>query len=267
MDLLEKNKRIYFASDVHLGLYPPDRSLEREKLFVEWIKEIRRDAAEIYLLGDIFDFWHEYKRVVPRGFTRFLGTLSETVDQGVKVHFFTGNHDIWIYDYLPSETGVMVYREHITRVINGKKFFIGHGDGLGKGDTGYKLLKGIFTNSVLQWLFARLHPNFSLWFGLNWSKHSRYAKGVIPEDFAGEEKEYQLKFARETLQAEHYDYFVFGHRHIPMDITIGEKSRLINLGDWINNFTYAVFDGNEMKINAFRGMNHHEVLKMHLSLD
>jgi UDP-2,3-diacylglucosamine hydrolase len=264
---LEKSKKIYFASDVHLGLYPPERSLEREKVFVAWFKDIREDATDIYLLGDIFDFWHEYKRVVPRGFTRFLGTLAETVDSGVNVHFFTGNHDIWVYDYLPSETGVKIYREHITRELGGKKFFIGHGDGLGKGDKGYKMLKAIFTNKVLQWLFARLHPNFSMSFGLNWSKHSRYAKGIIPEDFTGEENEFQLLFAKEKLKTEAYDFFVFGHRHIPMDIRIGNQARLINLGDWINNFTYAVFDGEEMHLKAYRDLNHHEIINMKLSAD
>ena len=264
---MEKNKKIYFASDVHLGLYPPERSLEREKVFVDWFKDIRTDASDIYLLGDIFDFWHEYKRVVPRGFTRFLGTLSETVDSGVNVHFFTGNHDIWVYDYLPSETGVKIYREHITRELSGKKFFIGHGDGLGKGDKGYKMLKAVFTNKLLQWLFARLHPNFSLSFGLNWSKHSRYAKGIIPEEFAGEEKEFQLEFAKEKLKTENYDFFVFGHRHIPMDIRIGDSTRLINLGDWINNFTYAVFDGEEMQLKAYRALNHHEILRMKLEAE
>lgn len=261
---MEKGKKIYFASDVHLGLYPPERSLEREKLFVEWFKEIRQDAAEIYLLGDIFDFWHEYKRVVPRGFTRFLGTLSETVDSGIKVHYFTGNHDIWVYDYLPTETGVTVYKEHITKSINGKTFFMGHGDGVGKGDNGYKLLKGIFTNKVLQWMFARLHPNFSIGFGHAWSKKSRYGKGIIPEDFAGEEKEFQLKFAKEKVKNEPIDYFVFGHRHIPMDIQVGDSARLINLGDWINNFTYAEFDGAELELKAFRNMNHHKFIKMKL---
>jgi UDP-2,3-diacylglucosamine hydrolase len=252
---------------VHLGLHPPDKSLEREKLFVEWFKEIRHDAAAIYLLGDIFDFWHEYKRVVPRGFTRFLGTLSETIDSGIPVHFFTGNHDIWIYDYLPTETGVKLYREHITTDIHGKTFFIGHGDGLGKGDVGYKILKGVFTNKVLQWLFSRLHPNFSMWFGHNWSKSSRYAKGIIPEDFAGEKKEFQIQFAKETLKNQAIDYFVFGHRHIPMDVQIGNKARLINLGDWINNFTYAVFDGDDLELKAFRNKNHHDFIIMNLALD
>lgn len=262
---MEEKKNFYFVSDVHLGLHPPEKSLEREKLFVEWLKEIREDAAEIFLLGDIFDFWHEYKRVVPRGFTRFLGTLAETVDRGVQVHFFTGNHDIWVYDYLPKETGVIVYRQHITREINGKKFFIGHGDGLGKGDHGYKLLKGIFTNTVLQWLFARLHPNFSMWFGNTWSKNSRYAKGIIPEDFAGEGQELQVRFAKDTLKHEFYDYFIFGHRHLPMDIIIGEQSRMINLGDWINNFTYAKFDGKDVELIPFRNLNHHDILRLHLS--
>ncbi|NTV84645.1 MAG: UDP-2,3-diacylglucosamine diphosphatase, partial [Bacteroidales bacterium] len=176
MSLAGKGK-IYFISDVHLGLYPPEKSLIREHLLVNWLEGIKEDAAELYLLGDIFDFWHEYKYVAPRGFTRFLGKVAELADRGVQLHYFKGNHDIWIYDYLPDEIGLTLYRQHITRHINGKKFFIGHGDGIGSGDNGYKLMKWGFTNKVLQWLFARIHPNASMAFGKRWSKSSRYAKG------------------------------------------------------------------------------------------
>lgn len=258
--------KYYFASDVHLGLYPLEKSREREKKFVEWLNEIKADAKEIYLCGDIFDFWHEWKRVVPRGFTRTLGTISSLTDAGIEVHFFTGNHDIWTYNYLPEETGVILHTEHITKEIEGKKFYIGHGDGIGKGDNGYKLLKGIFTNNILQWLFKRLHPNFSMGFGLNWSKNSRYSKGIIPEEFLGVDKEYQPRFVKETLKNEYFDFFIFGHRHIPMDITFGEKSRMINLGDWINNFTYAVFDGENLELKAFQNQNYHDFLKMKVEI-
>ena len=241
--------KIYFISDLHLGLYPPERSAERERLLVNWLDGIKHDAAELFLLGDIFDFWHEYRHVVPRGFTRFLGKIAELSDLGVKLHYFTGNHDIWVYNYLPTEIGLSLYRHHITRTLNGKRFFIGHGDGIGSGDTGYKLMKWGFTNKVLQWLFARIHPNASMAFGKRWSRSSRYAKGIVADPYRGDDHELQVLFARDTLTKEHFDYFIFGHRHIPFDVQVG-NSRVVNLGDWINNFTYAVWDGTELALHS-----------------
>ncbi|MFW5655976.1 MAG: UDP-2,3-diacylglucosamine diphosphatase [Bacteroidota bacterium] len=262
---MNKKGKYYFASDVHLGLYPPEQSREREKLFAAWLKEISSDAREVFLCGDIFDFWHEWKHVVPRGFTRVLGAIAHLTDNGIPVHFFTGNHDIWIYDYLEKETGVDVHRKHIVRELEGKRFFIGHGDAVGKGDIGYKLLKGIFTNKVLQWLFARLHPNFSMMFGLGWSKKSRYSKGIIPEEFQGVDKEYQPRFVIDTLKnQEHFDYFVFGHRHIPMDITFLGKTRMINLGDWINSFTYGIFDGVGFDLKVYQNAGNPNILKLNV---
>ncbi len=243
-------KNIYFISDVHLGLYPPEKSAERERILVSWLNSIKEDAAEIYLLGDIFDFWHEYKHVVPRGFTRFLGKLAELSDRGIRLHLFTGNHDVWIYDYLPSEIGLTLHRQHILCDFNGKKFFIGHGDGLGPWDKGYKILKWAFTNRVLQFFFARLHPNAAVGFGKKWSKSSRYAKGIIAEGYQGDDKEFQVRFAKQYIQTEHIDYFIFGHRHVPFDVQIAEQTHVINVGDWINNFTYAVWDGNELAIHS-----------------
>ena len=243
------DKKVYFISDLHLGLYPPERSTEREKVLVNWLGQISADAAELYLMGDIFDFWHEYRHVVPRGFTRFLGKLAEMSDNGVKLHFFTGNHDIWVYDYLPAEIGLTLYRDPVVREMDGRKFFLGHGDGLGPGDHGYKLMKWGFTNKVLQWLFARIHPNASIAFGKRWSKSSRYTKGIIAESYRGDDQELQVVFAKETLQKEHFDYFIFGHRHIPFDIQIG-GARVINLGDWIVHFTYAVWDGKELELHS-----------------
>ena len=242
--------KYYFISDAHLGLHPPVESSEREKLLVSWLDSIKNDVRELFLVGDIFDFWHEYKRVVPRGFIRFLGKLAEISDLGAKIHFFTGNHDIWAYDYFPTEIGMQVHREHIIREINGLRLFIGHGDGLGSGDKGYKLMKFIFTNRTLQWLFARIHPNFALWFGQKWSKNSRYAKGYVAEPYRGDDKELQVVFARKTLKSEHFDYFIFGHRHVPFEIQVGEKSKVINLGDWINNFSYVVIDGNTLELKS-----------------
>ena len=242
--------KIYFISDIHLGLYPPERSAVRERLLVNWLDSIKNETAELYLLGDIFDFWHEYRHVVPRGFTRFLGKLAEMSDMGVKLHFFTGNHDIWVYDYLPAEIGLNLYRHHITREMNGRKFFIGHGDGIGPGDHAYKLLKKVFTNRVLQWLFARIHPNAAMAFGKRWSKSSRYAKGLVAEPYCGDDREFQVIFAMEILKKQHFDYFIFGHRHIAFDVHIGNNSRVINLGDWISCFTYAAWDGEELELHS-----------------
>ncbi len=242
--------KYYFISDAHLGLHPVGESIEREKLLVSWLDSIKNDVRELFLVGDIFDFWHEYKRVVPKGFVRFLGKLAEISDTGAKIHFFTGNHDIWAYDYFTREIGMQIHRKHIVREINGFRLFIGHGDGLGSGDTGYKILKTVFTNKILQWLFAWIHPNLALWFGQKWSKSSRFAKGYIAEPYRGDDKELQVVFARNKLKSEHFDYFIFGHRHVPYEIQINKKSRVINLGDWINNFSYAVLDGSTMELKS-----------------
>lgn len=231
---------------MHLGLPNALESLPREKRLVEWLESVRHDAAEIFLVGDIFDFWYEYKRIVPKGFTRFLGKVAEIVDSGIPVHFFTGNHDIWMYDYFPSELGVTLHTHEIMREWDGKKFFIAHGDGLGPGDFGYKTLKWIFTNKSLQWLFSRLHPNFSLWLGNSWSVSSRYSKN-ISHQFRGED-ELITKFTRLELQQRHFDHFVFGHWHSPIVYELQPNSHLTVLGDWIVNFTYAVWDGEHMSL-------------------
>lgn len=247
---MDKGKKIYFVSDAHLGLHGYRNSRPREKKFVQWLDEIKPDAGEIFLLGDIFDFWFEYKKVVPRGFTRLLGKIAEITDSGIPVHFFTGNHDIWIFDYLPEETGMIIHRKPVEREFNGKKFFIGHGDGLGKGQTGYMILKFIFTNKILQWLFARLHPNFALWLGHGWSGTSRDAKGIsVP--YKGIDNEIMIQFAIEKLKARSYNYFVFGHRHIMLNIKLNDNCNYINLGDWIQNFSYGVFDGNTFELKKF----------------
>lgn len=234
--------RIYFVSDLHLGLHPVETSRQRERKFVQWLDEIKEDAEALYLLGDIFDYWFEYRKVVPRGFVRTLGKLAELSDRGIDIHFFTGNHDVWVFDYLPSEIGLTVHNGPLITVLSGKRFYIAHGDGLGPGDPGYKLLKAIFHSKVLQWLYARIHPNASTAFAHWWSKKSRYSKGVS-EAFQGEEKEDQIVFARKILEKEHFDYFIFGHRHVAMDINLNGTSRLINPGEWIFGSSYAVFDG------------------------
>ena len=239
--------KIYFASDFHFGV--PDHSLsrEREDLVVSWLEEIRTDAAEIYLIGDIFDFWFEYRTVVPRGYVRLLGKLAELSDSGIKIHYFTGNHDMWTFDYLEKELNVIIYRAPIEISYNGKAFYIGHGDGLGPGDHGYKFIKKVFASKVCQWLFARLHPNFGIGIANYFSKKSRIATGTTDEKFLGEEKEWLVIYSKEILAKKHFDYLIFGHRHLPLDIKIG-SSRYINLGDWIQYFTYGVFDGAEFEL-------------------
>ncbi len=251
--MTNKNK-IYFASDTHFGLSSPEESIPRERLFVRWLESIREDASEIYLLGDIFDFWFEYKRVVPRGYTRVLGKIAEITDSGIPVHFFTGNHDIWVFDYLPQETGMIIHKSPYITKLNGKKFYLAHGDGLDENDKTFKLLKWIFTNSALQWIFARLHPNLSVWFAHKWSHKNRYSKELVLP-FKGKDEEEHMVFANRMLEKEHFDYFVFGHRHIPLNLPLNNgSSRCINLGDWLWHFTYGVFDGNKMEIKEFQGL-------------
>jgi UDP-2,3-diacylglucosamine hydrolase len=238
-------KKAYFASDLHLGLPDFESSLIREKRFVAWLDEIKTDASALYLLGDIFDFWHEWKRSAPQGFTRFLGKLAEISDSGIPIHYFTGNHDIWIYNYLPREIGLTLHRGNMKTEILGKKFFLGHGDGLGPGDPGYKLLKRVFTSKLLQWMFKRLHPDFSLWFGQKWSTNRRM---VIREAIYYGDKEWLIQYSRKVLEKEFFDYFVFGHRHIPVIHPIGQNTNYVNLGDWLQNFTYGVFDGEKFEL-------------------
>jgi len=248
---MEERNRIYFASDLHLGMHPREESLQREKNFVDFLEMIRHDAAELWLLGDVFDFWFEYRKVVPRGFTRFLGKLASLCDEGVGIHFFPGNHDIWVFDYLPSEVGIQIHHNPVTLIRNGRKFHLGHGDGLYRGDYVYNFLQWLFKNRSIQWLYARIHPNGSTAFAHWWSQRSRHRKGAyLP--FLGVDNEHQVQFSRKMLKKEpDIDYFIFGHRHVPYDIRIGEKSRLICLGDWIVNFTYAVFDGKDLKLKRY----------------
>ncbi len=245
-------KKIYFASDFHLGVPDYEKSLVREKKVVQWLDQIKHDAEELYLLGDVFDFWFEYKRAVPRGHVRLLGKLAELSDSGIKIHYFTGNHDMWTFDYLSEELNVKIYREPIEAEYAGKKFFIGHGDGLGPGDHGYKFIKKVFASPVSQWLFARLHPNFGIGLAEYFSKKSRIATGTADEKFLGEEKEWLVIHSKELLAKKHYDYLIFGHRHLPLDIKINGSSRYINLGDWIRYFSYGVFDGGEFRLEYFK---------------
>ena len=250
---LNQGKKIYFASDVHLGAPTIAHPREHERLFVAWLDSIRPTAEAVYLLGDIFDFWFEYKKVVPRGFTRLLGKLAEMTDSGIPVHFFTGNHDIWVFDYLPRETGVIVHHQPLVCNLNGKTFYLAHGDGLGGYDKKFNFLKRIFTNRFAQWLFGHVHPNWGIGFASMWSKHSRENNLVkYGSTYLGDDKEWLVLFANETLKHQKIDYFVFGHRHIALDKPMGQGSRLMYLGDWINLHTYGVWDGQTLKLETYK---------------
>jgi len=244
-------KKIYFASDQHFGVPNFESSLVREKHFVKWLDTVKQDAEAIYLLGDLFDFWFEYKTVVPRGFTRVLGKLSEIVDSGIPIYFFRGNHDMWTFDYLVKEIGVELFNDPIERTINGKTFLIGHGDGLGPGDFWYKRVKKFFANPVMQWCFARLHPNFGIGLANYFSRKSRARNATADKVYHGDDKEWLVLYVKDILTQKHYDYFVFGHRHYAQDLDLGNNSHYINLGDWVVDFTYAVFDGEKMELKEF----------------
>lgn len=248
---MESEKKIYFASDQHLGAPDYESSLRREKLFVKWLDEVAQDADEIYLLGDLFDFWFEYKKAVPRGFVRVLGKLAQITDSGIPVHFFTGNHDMWVFDYLPKETGVQVHRNPIERQLNGKTFLIGHGDGLGPGDRGYKIIKKVFRNKICQRLFGFLHPSIGIGLADYFSRSSRAATGNNDKNYNGPENEWLLKYCRKKLREKHYDYFIFGHRHLPLKLNAGENSIYFNTGDWISDFTYLIFDGKNVQLMEY----------------
>ncbi|MBU0765148.1 MAG: UDP-2,3-diacylglucosamine diphosphatase [Bacteroidetes bacterium] len=242
----------YFISDIHLGIPDFEGSLKREKLVVEWLEEVHKDALEIYLLGDIFDVWMEYKRVVPRGFTRFLGKIADITDSGIPVHYFAGNHDQWITDYLPRETGVILHRDRLITELDGKRFFLAHGDGLGPSDKGYKRMKAVFRHPVSNWLYSRFHPNFGIGLAAAVSYNKRNPRERRFPVYRGEDGEWLILYAKKKLQQEHFDYFIFGHRHIPINILLKENCRFINLGDWLSYFSYAVYDGSDVELKYFR---------------
>lgn len=237
--------KIYFASDFHLGLPAGAPPVEREKKVVAWLNSVKIDAKEIYLLGDIFDFWWEYKLVVPRGFTRFLGTIASITDSGIPVHFFTGNHDMWVGDYLSVECGVTIHTNPYTTFLDGKKFHLAHGEGLGTKDKGYEILLAIFRNKPLRAMYSALHPSIGVGIGQRWSLSSRLGKGITRE-FLGEEKEDLIRYVKSVLTKGKIDYFIFGHRHLAMTYKLNEETEIVFLGDWIKNGSYAVWDGNKL---------------------
>jgi len=232
------NKKVYFASDQHLGAPTADASLPREKIFVAWLENIKKDAEAIFLLGDLFDFWFEYEKVVPKGFVRVLGKLAEISDSGIPIYFFVGNHDLLMKDYFEKELNIPVFHKPQEFIINQKKFLIGHGDGLGPGDLGFKRMKKVFTFPLFQWFFRWLHPDLGVKLGQYMSVKNKMISGEEDAKFLGEEKEWLVQYSRKKLTEKHFDYFVFGHRHLPLEIKLQENSMYFNLGDWIQYYTY-----------------------------
>jgi len=247
---LKETGKIFFASDFHLGLKAGGDPAEREKKVVKWLKTIAPDAREIYLVGDIFDFWWEYKLVVPKGFTRFLGTVSSITDSGIPVHFFTGNHDMWVRDYLSDECGLIIHTSPYTQTIDSKRFYIAHGEGLGSKNTGYRILLGIFHNKPLRFIYSMLHPRLGIGIGHKWSLNSRLGKGITM-GFLGEEKEDLIRYSRSVLENENIDYFVFGHRHLALSHKLDQGSQIVFLNDWIRQGSFAEWDGKELNLRVF----------------
>jgi len=249
---IQPSKKIYFFSDFHLGAPDFASSLIREKKIVAFLESVRKDAQQIVIAGDIFDFWYEYKTVVPKHFVRLLGKLAEITDSGIPVILFAGNHDMWMRSYFQTELNIPVYFEPKIFNWNNKKFFVGHGDGLGPGDHEYKFIKKIFRNKLCQWLFGQLHPTLGMGIANYFSRKSRKKTGASDAVFLGEDNEWLIIFSREILANEHYDYFIFGHRHLPLVIKLNDNAEYINLGDWITHFTYAVFDGNTVELKKWQ---------------
>jgi len=244
---LAETGKIYFASDFHLGLPAGTPPIEREKRVAAWLNSVAPDAREIYLLGDIFDFWWEYKLVVPRGFTRFLGTVSAITDSGIPVHFFTGNHDMWVGSYLSEETGLIIHNKPLITVIDGRKFYLAHGEGLGTSSTAYRILLAIFRNRTLQKLYSSMHPSIGMWIGHRWSLSSRLGKGISLE-FLGEENEDLFRHSKKVLETESIDYFIYGHRHLPMSYKLKQGATITIMGDWMSNSNYVEWNGSELSL-------------------
>jgi len=248
---LKIGKKIYFASDNHLGAPNRIESLKREKIFVNWLEDVRKDADQIFILGDLFDFWFEYSKVVPKGFVRVLGKLAEISDSGIKINFFVGNHDLWVRNYFEEELGINVYRKPEEFNFNNFIFYIGHGDGLGPKDKGYKLLKFFFTNPIMHFFFRLIHPDIGIKLGQYFSQRNKLISGDEDVEFLGEEKEWLIQYCKKKLNQKNRDFFIFGHRHLPLNIDLNNKAKYINLGDWITHYSYAVFDGKKLELKVY----------------
>ncbi len=246
-------KKIYFLSDAHLGSWAIGNARAMEMRVVHFLDKIKEDAAAVYMLGDMFDFWHEYKYVVPKGYTRLLGKISELTDKGIEVHFFTGNHDLWCGDYLEKECGVILHREQLQVRLDGKNFYMAHGDGLDDKEKHYLVLRSIFHNKICQKLFAAVHPRWGIFFGLEWARRSRLKHEKVEGFFAGPETDGIYRFSVSCLeQNPEIDYFIYGHRHVDVDIMMNDRTRFIILGDWVTKFTYAEFNGSSLEIKHFQ---------------
>ena len=248
---LNKGKSMYFSSDNHLGAPNYSDSLIREKLFISWLDKIKTDAQVIFLLGDLFDFWFEYYKSVPKGFTRVLGKLAELSDSGIKIYFFVGNHDYWTRDYFQEEIGIEVLKKPTEFKINNKLFFIGHGDGLGPGDFKYKFLKRIFRNPLFIFLFRINYPWFGITLGNFFSRKNKILSGNNIK-FKSKENEMLYHFCKKKLNVKHYDFFVFGHRHLPLKIELGNNSYYFNTGDWINHYSFLHFKDDSLQLKYFK---------------
>jgi UDP-2,3-diacylglucosamine hydrolase len=246
------SQKIYFLSDFHLGAPDAKSSLEREKKICRFLDIAKKDASVIFIVGDLFDFWFEYSTVVPKGYVRILGKLAELTDSGIAIHFFVGNHDMWMKNYFQSELNIPVYFEPKEFEFNNKKFLVGHGDGLGPGDKGYKMMKKVFRNPVCQWMFGVLPPHMGIGLANYFSRKSRAKTGQVDEVFLGEDKEWLIIYSKDVLKQKQYDYFIFGHRHLPIDFSLEGGSRYINLGEWIKYYSYAVFDGEKLELLYYR---------------
>ena len=257
---ISPGKKIYFISDFHLGIPDYASSLVREKKVVSFLESVRHDAEQIFILGDMFDFWYEYSKVVPRGYVRILGKLADFTDSGIPVHFFVGNHDMWMKNYLLKELNIPVYFHPKEFERRGKRFLVWHGDGLGPNDHGYKRLKKIFRNPACQWLFGILPPRMGMGIAHYMSRRSRIKTGFSDEKFLGEDKEWLIIYCKDVLKKENFDFFVFGHRHLAIDYRLNEGARYINLGDWIRFYTYAVFDGQTLQLRSYKG-NDAEIIR------
>lgn len=246
--------KVYFISDAHLGSLAIEERAAQEKRLVRFLDSIKADAEAVYMLGDMFDFWYEYRYVVPKGFTRFLGKISELTDRGIEVHYLLGNHDMWMYGYLQHECGVVLHEGAVTVEMGGRKFFLAHGDGMGDPDRMFRILRGIFHSKLCRFLFSLLPTCWSMKFGLGWAGSSmekhRLENGV--DGYKGEEKEYQIVFAKDYLKSHpDIDFLIMGHRHIELDLMLSPTSRMLILGDWISHSTYACFDGESLVMGSF----------------
>jgi len=254
---LKEGLRVYFSSDYHLGVPSHEKSMVREKLIISWLESIEHDAQVIFLVGDIFDFWFEYNHAVPKGFVRLLGKLAQLSDKGIELIIFTGNHDMWMSGYLTEEIGAQIFRnpvhyEFANRNGISHNMLVGHGDGLGPGDDFYKFLKKVFENSFFKLIFRLVHPDIGIWIAKEWSKRSRIANVNKGEErFLGEDREWLLQYCKDVEKSQHFDYYIFGHRHLPLDLNVNDRSRYINLGEWVSQQTFAIYDGSNLTLQKY----------------